>query len=78
MTAEEKAEHDRRSYDTEIARVKSELVDVHEELKELRGDIKDLIEAWNTAKGITSFVKWLSGILVGVASIFAFVKGWKL
>jgi hypothetical protein len=63
-------EHDRRSYDVEIAELKSEV-------KELRTDIKELIEAWNTAKGVTSFVKWLSGFIAASASVYAFLKGVK-
>jgi hypothetical protein len=63
-------EHDRRSYDAEIAELKSEV-------KELRTDIKELIEAWNAAKGVTSFVKWLSGIIVACVSLYALATGKK-
>jgi hypothetical protein len=69
--------NDRRSYDLEIAQLKSEITGMKEEMKELRGDIKGLIEAWNTAKGMTSFIKWLSGIITASVGIYAFLKGAK-
>lgn len=74
MTAEEKAEHDRRSYDAEIAQLKKELANTKEELKEeikeLQGDIKDLVEAWNAAKGLTTFIKWLASIAAAVVMLW--------
>lgn len=40
------------------------------EIKELRGDIKGLVEAWNTARGITTFVKWLAGVATAVVFLW--------
>lgn len=54
-----------------------ELSDLKDEVKELRADIQELLEAWNTAKGMTYFVKWLSGVLIACVSLYAYITGKK-
>ena len=68
----------RRNYDMEITKLEFQVNDLKEEIKELKVDIKELVEAWNNAKGFTSFIKWAGSIFVAVATILAAVKGWKL
>lgn len=70
-------DHDRRSYDLEIAALKTEVTDLKDDIKDLRIDIKGLVEAWNTAKGMTSFVKWLSGVVVACVTVYAIATGKK-
>lgn len=60
----------RKAYELQLAQLQ-------EEMKEMRSDIKGLVEAWNTAKGMTSFVKWLSGIVVAAVSLYAIITGKK-
>lgn len=68
----------RRNYDVEITRLESKVENLQNEVKELRLDIKDMVDAWKSAKGLTSFVKWISGILLAVGAIIAAAKGWKI
>lgn len=70
-------EHERRSYDIEIAGLKNEMSELREEFKtemektrtEFKADIKELMDAWKTAKGITGFVRWLSGMIIACGVI---------
>jgi len=48
------------------------------EIKELKQDIKDLTAAWQQAKGVISFIKWILGIAGGLTVFFTFMKDhWK-
>lgn len=48
------------------------------EVKELKQDIKDLTAAWQQAKGVLSFVKWILGIAGGLTVFLTFMKDhWK-
>lgn len=51
------------------------------ELRELRRDVKDLVEAWRTAQGIVRVVrligavaKWLAGVGAAFAALWAMLK----
>jgi uncharacterized coiled-coil DUF342 family protein len=62
--------------DLEIAELKHEIKELKSDVNKLSADIKGLIEAWNTAKGMTSFVKWLSGLIIAGGIIWKFlIKG---
>lgn len=67
--------HDRRSYDLEVAEIRRDISELQTEISELRADIKGLVEAWNTAKGMTSFVKWLSGLIIAFGVVAALFRG---
>jgi hypothetical protein len=71
-------QQERRAHDPRIAELNREIHDLKTEVAELRGDIKDLIEAWNTAKGMTTFVKWLSSTVVACGTLYALFKGVRL
>lgn len=45
-----------------------------EDVKALRSEVHDLVEAWNTARGVVKFVKWLGSVAIAVTSIWALVK----
>jgi uncharacterized protein YukE len=45
------------------------------DLADLTGQIKGLVEAWQTAQGVVRFVKWLSGLLTALAVVYAALKG---
>lgn len=55
--------------------LKADTEQVRSELAELRADVKDLLEAWNTATGMVRFVKWLSTFATALAVLYATVKG---
>ena len=49
-----------------------------EELSMLRGDIKGLVEAWETARGLVKFVKLIGALSLAIAGVIALVKtGWS-
>lgn len=48
--------------------------DLQQEIKELRRDIKDLTMAWQQAKGVVSFMKWVAGIGGSIGAWFIFFK----
>lgn len=50
---------------------------LEQEITELRSDIKDLILAWNTAQGVTTFVKWVGSVSVGIAVMYNLVTHWS-
>ena len=51
---------------------------LQQDIKELRADIKALTEAWQQARGVVSFMKWVAGIGGGVLAWVVFFKDhWK-
>ena len=50
---------------------------VQAELKAVRKELKDLLDAWNTATGVVRFVKWLSTLVAAIAVITAAFKGFS-
>ena len=42
-----------------------------------RKELKDLLDAWNTATGVVRFVKWLSTLVAAIAVITAAFKGFS-
>jgi hypothetical protein len=48
---------------------------MQEDLKAVRKELKDLLDAWNTATGVVRFVKWLSTLVAAIAVITAAFKG---
>ena len=52
--------------------------ELKQEIKEMRQDIKDLTSAWQQAKGVVSFMKWIAGIGGSIGAWFLFFKDhWK-
>lgn len=52
--------------------------ELQQEIKEMRQDIKDLTSAWQQAKGVVSFMKWIAGIGGSIGAWFLFFKDhWK-
>jgi uncharacterized protein (UPF0335 family) len=49
---------------------------LEQEISELRTDIKDLVNAWNTARGVTSFVKWVGSLATGAAVLYNLMTHW--
>jgi len=52
----------------------SEIQQLREEVAALRGDIQVLLDAWRTAKGVVTFVKWLGGVATAVTAMWTLIK----
>jgi len=61
----------------EIALIRADLEAMQSELKAVRQELKDLLDAWNTATGVVRFIKWLSTLVTALAVIFAAIKGFS-
>lgn len=48
--------------------------ELKEDINKLREDLSAFVEAWQQAKGVIHFVKWLSGISGALAAIVLFLK----
>ena len=44
------------------------------DIQQLRQDVKDLTAAWQQARGVVTFVKWLVSIAGGVTAFILFIK----
>ncbi len=44
------------------------------EVTELSANVRDLVEAWNTARGMVRFVKFLGAIAASCTTVWALVK----
>ena len=52
--------------------------ELQHEIQEMRQDIKSLTYAWQQAKGVVSFMKWIAGIGGSIGAWFLFFKDhWK-
>lgn len=69
------ADNPERESAVEIALIRADLEAMQEELKAVRKDLKDLLDAWNTATGMVRFVKWLSTLMAALAVVYATIKG---
>ncbi len=79
----------RRNYDQEVLELRKQLDEVKEQnieldhkmeilthsVESLTANVAGLVDAWNTAKGITAFVKWLSGVVLSCGVVWALLKG---
>lgn len=50
--------------------LQQEVESLKKEVADMRADIKDLVDAWNTARGVTAFVKWVGSIAAGAAILY--------
>lgn len=48
--------------------------EMSEQIKTLTTQMESLITAWNQAKGVVSFIKWVVGISGSVAAFILFIK----
>lgn len=52
--------------------------DLKNDIKELQTSVQALTDAWQQAKGVVSFIKWILGISGGLTVFFTFMKDhWK-
>lgn len=65
---------DRRSYselEDKIDSLENKVAGMEVKIDTLTKSVEDLVLAWNTAKGITGFVKWLAGISTAIGVLYA-------
>lgn len=61
-----------------IAEEDQRFLQLQQEIKDLRQDIKELTIAWQQAKGVVTFIKWCSIAAGGFVTFFLFIKEhWK-
>ena len=60
--------------DVQLALLESDLSQMKDDVKALRKEIQDLLDAWKTATNVLAFIKWLAGIGAAVAFLWAGLK----
>lgn len=65
---------DQHSTEVELALLRADLDQMKDDMKGLRQEIKDLLDAWKTATNVLAFIKWLAGIGAAVAFLYAGIK----
>ena len=65
---------DHPNTDVELALLRQDMDQVKEDMKGLRQDTKDLLDAWKTATNVLAFVKWTAGLGTAVAFLWAAFK----
>lgn len=60
--------------EVELALLRADMDQMKDDVKALRQEIKDLLDAWKTATNVLSFVKWLAGIGTAAAFLWAAFK----
>lgn len=66
----------RRAADAEIVRLQLKVEDLEHKIESLEKSVKELVSAWNTAQGLTSFIKWASTVTIGLGTLFAFFSAY--
>lgn len=56
------------------ALMSTKIDEMSEQIKTLTTQMESLITAWNQAKGVVSFIKWVVGISGSVAAFILFIK----
>lgn len=61
--------------DVQLALLESDVAQMKDDIKALRQEVKDLLDAWRTANNVLAFIKWLAGIGTAVLFLWAGIKG---
>ena len=61
-------------HDVQIAILQKEIVDLTDKVDRLSNEVAGLVDAWKTASGVVSFIKWLSGLIVAVGIVWTAFK----
>ena len=71
-------DENRRSNDAAIARLEEQVIELRSEVSGMKDSIKGLLDAWKTANGVASFLKWMSGLGLGAAFFWELIRNhWK-
>jgi hypothetical protein len=63
-----------QSVETQIALIQADMATLTKAVAKQSSDIEGLVQAWKTANGVVSFMKWLSSIAVAVSILFSVIK----
>jgi hypothetical protein len=47
---------------------------IQADIKQLRTDMRAFTDAWQQARGVVTFIKWIVSIAGGVTALFLFIK----
>jgi len=59
---------------TELALLRQDIEEVKRDMKELKAEVKSLLEAWNTATGLLKFIKWSATMIAAAGVLIAAIK----
>jgi len=48
--------------------------ELKDDIREIKAELKLFTDAWQQARGVVTFIKWLAGIAGGVTAFFLFIK----
>ena len=65
---------DQSNHDVQMALLEADVSQMKDDIKALRQEVKDLVDAWKTANNVVSFVKWLSGFGAACGFLWAALK----
>lgn len=65
---------DQPTTEVELALLRADMDSVKDDVKALRQEVKDLLDAWKTATNVLAFIKWLAGIGTAAAFLWAALK----
>lgn len=65
---------EQHSTEVELALLRADLDQMKDDMKGLRQEVKDLLDAWKTATNVLAFIKWLAGIGTAAAFLWAVAK----
>lgn len=60
--------------EVQIALLEKGLEDLTREVHALSKEVSGLVDAWKTASGVVSFIKWLSGAILAIGIIWTAIK----
>jgi hypothetical protein len=60
-------------FQSDPSELRNQVAQLSAEVRELREDVKGLIDAWTTAGGLLKLVKWCSVVGAGLATAFSAV-----
>lgn len=66
----------RRSSDVEMALLMQDMAEMKKSMDSLQGQVRQLLEAWNTASGLVKFVKWMAGLVTAVTVLWTAINHW--
>jgi len=63
-----------QSFETQLALLQADVSALTTAVQKQSEDIAGLVQAWKTANGVVSFMKWLASIVVASGIIWAAIK----
>lgn len=53
--------------------IRKDVDELRREVSELRDEVHDLVQAWKTAAGLVSFIKWLAGLGTALGVLYVMI-----